>query len=100
MVLLTMTRPIVEGLEIRGEVVRRKVSDSEAAAPPLEPSLEAPAIGKPISHGQILDLWKYLSEDGKAKYTLENLLCGAHVYIPPPPPKPEPVSHCSYPHAP
>lgn len=90
MVLLTMTPSIVEGLEIRGDVTPA-ASESESNAAHEEPSLEAPAPGKPISHGQILDLWRHLRDD-HADYTLEKLLLGARVYITPPPPKPEPVS--------
>ena len=91
MVLLIMTPSIVEGLEIRGELAIAS-SESESIEANNEPSLEAPASGKPVSHSQILELWKDLWEGGRSDYTLEKLLHGARVYIPPPPPKPEPVS--------
>ncbi|KAL4727755.1 hypothetical protein ACLX1H_004444 [Fusarium chlamydosporum] len=55
-----------------------------------EPSLDDPEIGKPISNGQIVDLWKRSKAQGNTDYTLEQLLRGASIYIPPPPPKPEP----------
>lgn len=58
-----------------------------------EPNLDTPAVGDPISHGQIIDLWKSLRSDGHRDYTLENLLRGARVYVPPPPPKAEPVGY-------
>ncbi|QPC79980.1 hypothetical protein HYE68_010732 [Fusarium pseudograminearum] len=63
----------------------------ESPQPTNEPSLDDPQIGNPISHGQIVDLWKRSKAQGNANYTLEQLLRGASVYIPPPPPKPEPV---------
>jgi len=44
-----------------------------------EPSLSNPTIGNPISHGQIIDLWRELKTR-------------VRVYIPPPKTKPEPVS--------
>ncbi|SPO07614.1 uncharacterized protein DNG_10309 [Cephalotrichum gorgonifer] len=110
MVLLTMTPSIVEGLEILGESAsaehaKAKITETEstetksteAETPDTtnaktnvdEPSLDAPAPGKPISHGQILDLWKALKDQKRTAYTLEKLLEGARVHIPPPPPKPE-----------
>ncbi|EKJ73764.1 hypothetical protein FPSE_06045 [Fusarium pseudograminearum CS3096] len=63
----------------------------ESPQPTNEPSLDDPQIGKPISHGQIVDLWKRSKAQDDANYTLEQLLRGASVYIPPPPPKPEPA---------
>lgn len=92
MVLLTMTPSIVGGLGILGESATPVSFQSEPAETPTEPSLESPALGKPISHSQILDLWERLRDMEQTEYTLEKLLQGASVYIPPPPPKPEPVS--------
>ncbi len=94
MVLLTITPSIVDGL------ARRKSSGGNTDRPDEpkpadqndEPTLDNPAVGQPISHGQIIDLWRKLNEAGEKEYTLENLLRGAKVYVPPPPPKPEPVS--------
>lgn len=53
-----------------------------------------PAVGNPISHSDITSLYKKLSalETSEPTYSLEQLLQGSQVYIPPPPPKPEPVS--------
>ncbi|KAJ4019232.1 hypothetical protein NW766_002938 [Fusarium irregulare] len=62
----------------------------ESSQPANEPSLDDPKIGEPISHGQIVDLWKRSKAQDNTNYTLEQLLRGASVYIPPPPPKPEP----------
>lgn len=80
MVLLTMTSSIAEGLKQLDEAY----NDAHATGP-----AEA-APGKPISHGQIVDLWKKLASDD-GSHSLERLLRGAQVYIPPPQPKPEPV---------
>lgn len=96
MVLLTMTPSIVEGLQKLEQPLEQKRSDETEAEthPPnetTEPSIESPEVGKPISHGQIVDLWKRLQASGHSTYTLEQLLRGANVYIPPPPPKHEPV---------
>lgn len=71
---------------------RTTVSSADADRRVEEPSLDAPAAGKPISHGQVVDLWKDLKGHGPKKFSLENLLKGSSVYVPPPPPKPEPVS--------
>jgi len=65
-----------------------------------EPLLSAPAIGNPISHGQIIDLARDMKARELQPYQLETLLKGSTVYIPLPPPKPEPVglhlscNHC------
>jgi len=101
MVFLTMTSSIVEALQSVLEIEgAQPICDSEPedvseqatkASVSSEPSLVEAAVGKPISHGQILYLWKQLKSQGHSKYSLEGLLQGATVYIPPPPPKPEPV---------
>lgn len=57
-----------------------------------EPSLKTPKVGNPVSHGQVIDLWKQLKASKLSPCSLDLLLRGARVYIPPPPPKPEPVS--------
>ncbi|KAJ4190939.1 hypothetical protein NW755_005154 [Fusarium falciforme] len=97
MVLLTITPSIVEALAIKesskSEAVEAHHDDNEtdaASQKPDEPSLDEPEVGKPIYHGQIVDLWKNLKTQGNSSYTLEQLLRGASIYIPPPPPKPEP----------
>lgn len=86
MVLLTMTPLIVEALQKRAS---GPCADARAAQG--EPHLDSPAAGNPISHGQIVDVWKDLKQLGAQQYSLENLLKGSSVYIPPPTPKPEPV---------
>ncbi|KAI7765480.1 hypothetical protein LZL87_007231 [Fusarium oxysporum] len=96
MVLLTMTSSILEALSIVEATETPQIEDhdgteeQESPQPTKEPSLDEPKLGNPISHGQIVDLWKQLKAQGNSNFTLEQLLCGASVYIPPPPPKPEP----------
>jgi TMEM199 family protein len=91
MVLLTMTPSIVEGLH----ALDRAVHDRQPTTRPHRddaPSLEDPAVGNPVSHSQVVDMWKDLRDARHGEYTLEMLLKGANVYLPPPAPKPEPVS--------
>lgn len=96
MVLLTMTPAIVGGLSkidgSRDQQPEATEDASEATQTPDEVSLEEPETGKPISHGQIVNLWKKLRAQGDSSHSLEELLRGARIYIPPPAPKPEPVS--------
>lgn len=49
-----------------------------------------PSPGAPISHDQLISLSKAFTKQ-KNGYTLNFLLRGTKVYIPPPPQKPEPV---------
>lgn len=88
MVLLTMTTTVVEALTARPmlENADREAADATALK---EPSLAEPAVGKPISHGQIVELWKSKASD----HSLEQLLRGSQVYVPPPTPKKEPVGN-------
>lgn len=88
MVLLTMTTSIVEAMKHTNFIALTE----EKPAVEGDPSLGEPAIGKPISHSQIVNLWKDLRKQDGTKYSLESLLRGSTVYIPPPLPKPEPVS--------
>lgn len=90
MVLLTMTPFIVGAISKRKEA-GIEVEQKSQASSEAEPSLQHPAIGKPISHGQIIQLWKLSKDHDAQSYTLENLLWGAKVYVPPAPAKPEPV---------
>lgn len=90
MVLLTMT-PFIVGAINRCKEVGIELHQQSQASSEAEPSLQEPAIGKPISHGQIIQLWKLLKDHDAQSYTLENLLWGARVYVPPAPAKPEPV---------
>ncbi|ROV90805.1 hypothetical protein VPNG_09849 [Cytospora leucostoma] len=77
-------------VEIRVEVESRAKVDTK-----IEPSLDEPKVGKPISHAQIVHLWKQCKMldaggEGGGGLSLEILLRGANLYVPPPPPKPEP----------
>ena len=97
MVLLTITASIVGGLEKLGDATNGDDADSNNISTDREPSLAAPEVGSPISHGQIISLWRKLQARGHADFSLEGLLLGSRVYIPPPPPKPEPVRHLHLP---
>ncbi|KAK4192312.1 endoplasmic reticulum-based factor for assembly of V-ATPase-domain-containing protein [Podospora australis] len=88
MVLLTMTPSIVEGLQLWDEAGRP--SPEKLQANKDEPSLDGPAVGNPISHSQIVELWTALRNAGRKEHSLESLLKGSRVYVPPPAPKPEP----------
>lgn len=95
MVLLSMTPAIVAAVKIYLDGGERTPSADE-------PPLGEPAVGKPISHGQIIDIAAYLkknkgateqrSQDGEGmSIRLADLLRGSSVYIPPSQPKPEPT---------
>lgn len=95
MVLLTMTDAVVAAVEVYLE-------NKQLQSNPEEPNLNAPKSGNPISHGQLLDISKYLKsnpEKVKGKEVdrkqlpihLSDLLKGCCIYTPPPKPKPEPV---------
>ncbi|UKZ67587.1 uncharacterized protein TrAtP1_008742 [Trichoderma atroviride] len=102
MVLLTMTPSIVDALK---QVDEQHKADSQLKAgessndaghdqsnDAAASSSTEPAVGNPISHSDILSLYKKLSasESSESKYSLEQLLRGSQVYVPPPPPKQEP----------
>lgn len=107
MVLLTMTPLMVKTIN------ERKVAGSSLDTRPGqakltdEPSLEEPAVGKPISHSQVIEMAKVISghrhtsheldadtsqESHTGVVRLEELLRGSKVYVPPPKPKAEPVT--------
>ncbi|KAI1464881.1 endoplasmic reticulum-based factor for assembly of V-ATPase-domain-containing protein [Daldinia caldariorum] len=97
MVLLTMTPSIVEAINRLpkdetddDEDLQNKEGNSDITEN-SERLLKNPSIGKPISHWQIIDIWKRLKSEKDESTKLEQLLRGATVYIPPPPPKPEPT---------
>lgn len=100
MVLLCMTplaaRAITEARKVAGDGLAELCL-------PEEPPLADPVAGNPISHGQLIGIAKLLrkhadkttarDEGGEVvSYTLDSLLRGCTLYIPPPPPKKEPVS--------
>lgn len=107
MVLLTMTPSIVDALkqvDEQHEAGGQHKADEPGNDAGQDQSSDAaassstePVVGNPISHSDILSLYKKLSasETSEPKYSLEQLLRGSQVYISPPPPKPEPVSFTS-----
>lgn len=69
-----------------------------------EPSLEAPAVGNPISHAQIIAISRCLRQRSETasdqppsnsdlliSHHLDELLRGSKVYVEPPKPRAEPV---------
>lgn len=90
MVFLTITPSIIEGLQAWRAIPNSNPKDLERNG--SDPPLDDADVGSPISHGQIIDLWRALKDAGRKESSLEGLLKGSGVYIPPPPPKPEPVS--------
>lgn len=93
MVLLVITPTIVSALERLSESSREQLG------------LPTPQLNEPISHNQLITLSRKLSscsfedqrrsradvKDETPSYTLNDLVRGTSVYIPPPAPKPEPV---------
>lgn len=101
MVRLTITPAILRALE----ELREMGQIPEALGGASEPSLDKPATGNPITHGQIITISKTLKEiktdatnekfDTHVSYHLDDLLRGSKVYVEPPKPKAEPVN-CTY----
>lgn len=100
MVRLTMTKAMVVALQLYKSESKECLIDRVAD----EPSLDEPAVGNPISHGQVIQLSNYFrhrsksqeststgSRDDAIAFDLDNLLRGSKVYVEPPKPKPEPV---------
>ncbi|KAI0878227.1 endoplasmic reticulum-based factor for assembly of V-ATPase-domain-containing protein [Hypoxylon argillaceum] len=95
MVLLRMTSPMVEALIILRECSNPQEPSSNATqcidTEIEEPCMTDPAVGKPISHGQILSTLKKLKAKGHVGFRLEAMLRGSALYVPPAPPKPKPT---------
>lgn len=102
MVLLTMTPAAVRALTKAAQLAPDDLEKLQLSA---EPPLAEPKAGNAVSHGQLIGLSKLLKKhasgvanaeaetDGEPlDYTLESLLRGSQIYIPPPPPKKEPAS--------
>lgn len=94
MVLLTMTPAMVAAVKVY-------TAGGGSASNPDEPTLDEAIVGKPISHGQIIDIAEFLknnsdtvqqgTKDGNpVSLSLADLLRGSSVYMPPPEPKPQP----------
>lgn len=100
MVRLTMTPETVRALE-------RLQNRGQLPEPCDDTSLDEPTVGKPVSHGQIIEIsnsLKHINEnlqDGESKdyvsHHLDILLRGSQVYIEPPKPKIEPVATTLFP---
>lgn len=92
MVLLSMTPAVVAAVAIYVKSEDYKARDGE-------PSLEAASVGNPISHGQLIDISRYLKrnpekvpdKDAEVPIHLNELLRGCAMYVAPPVPKPEKV---------
>ena len=97
MVRLTITPAMIRALE----ELQAKGQVPEALGEASEPSLDQPATGNPITHGQIIAISKILKRtqtdatndklSTQVSYHLEDLLRGSKVYVEPPKPKAEPV---------
>jgi len=92
MVLFAMTPTIV------GAVEKYNVVKQDATNTNDEPSLDSPAIGEPISHGQIIEVHRALNSIHSdiespidKPYHLDDLLRGAQIYVAPPKPIAQPV---------
>lgn len=82
-------------------ITTRILSAIEAIPPSRREDLDIPdslSVNSPISHAQLIGLSRYLknnpdSHDGDSNTptSLNSLLHGIKVYVPPPPKKPEPV---------
>lgn len=116
MVLLTMTPATVRALSRAGAVAPEELAELQLLS---EPSLADPAPGEPVSHSQLIALSKLLKkhapkggipaegahdaressateegslpEEDTVPASLDALLRGSRIYIPPPPPKKEPT---------
>lgn len=96
MVRLTMTLEIVRALE-------RLQNDGHIAELCEDPPSNEPAVGKPISHEQIIAISKILKSTnenaqdeqnaGYVSHHLDSLLRGSQIYIEPPKSKKEPVAY-------
>ena len=101
MVRLTMTHAIVEAIQ-KCKAIPRNEWDPEQHDDST--SLEAPTLGKPISHLQVIAISKCLRQHGEERsmldskdgqdspnFYLDTLLRGARIHVEPPQPKTEPV---------
>ena len=97
MVLLTITPAMIEALQWL-QNTDEMIGTCEDS---LEPSLASPEAGRPISHGQVLEISQKLQKTAQIScnippHSLEHLLRGARVYVEPPKPKTTPVGFPSF----
>ena len=94
-----MTPAILRALDILSAHGQAQIATGNA----VEPSLDQPVEGAPISHGQLIEISKRLkqireeieyreTQNDNVIYHLDDLLRGSRVYVEPPKPKVEPVS--------
>ena len=98
MVCLTITPAMLRALE----ELQKRGHVPEAREETSEPSLKQPAIGNPISHGQIIEISRTLKKikigstngnlENTLSYHLDDLLRGSKIYVKPQKPKAEPAS--------
>jgi TMEM199 family protein len=96
MVCLAMTAAIVAAIESCKDHGLQDALDTKSST---DPPLDEPALDKPVSHGQLIDisyaLKKHYLEAGEGlnqiPCRLDELLRGSQVYIPPLPPKKQQV---------
>lgn len=114
MALLTMTPKMVTAIEEylqmvkSGEEKDKSSDDNDDHVLGNEPSLENPAVGNPITHGQVIDIFTTIRrhrpnsktdlQNERKSYSyqdiqLEQLLRGSKIYVPPPKSKSESVSY-------
>ena len=99
MVLLTMTSTIVASINFCNQ---NQIADWPPQKLSDDPQLDEPALGKPISHTQVIALSRCLRTHVGSQHDtdsikdlahdLDTLLRGSKVHIEPPKPKAEPVS--------
>ncbi|KAL8700298.1 MAG: hypothetical protein Q9201_005517 [Fulgogasparrea decipioides] len=95
MVSLSMTKAVVQAIHY---VRDAEVDISDAIKDELGPALAHPAIGRPITHTQIVALSKLLkaglslNKSSQVSYHLDDLLRGSQIYHEPPKAKTEPTN--------
>lgn len=102
MVLLTVTPAAKTAIDLYNQLNKSDKTVSHKSSCEDEPSLAAATVGDPISHGQLINISRFLQEhegelpghvvETKSESArLDTLLKGSKIWTPPPKPKPEPV---------
>lgn len=95
MLLLSITPAMADGIAF---LRKHDFDDSALFRDELGPNLGDPAVGRPITHTQVIALSKLLKKacnahnENSTVFHLDGLLRGSRVYYEPPTPKAEPVS--------
>ena len=74
-----------------GNTVSKESSARQKAPDGFDPSLSNLKPGDPISHRQIIDLWKATKTRKVSSLTLDTLMRGSRIYVAPSKPKQEPA---------